>query len=481
MSAPNVLLAAGRIVGGKYAVKASLGMAGTGRVGRHHAITEPNQEVLLEVIACPEHGRHAFASEMEETRRRLADVPTRLVVPWSEHGVEESGLGYVVAPWPSVPPLGELVAVCTLLPAELVDLARALAASLGAAHAVGVLHLGLDASSVHVPPLTKGAVIVSGFGLVRAAAAAGVDGWQEGGAPELARGIAEATAAADVFGVARVLQHAATAGAATLEECLPAPMAETIRRALDADPRARFEDVAALAETLAAALAGKRPPPRTIPVPSSASLVAAAVVAPVEPPPPMAVSTSPFEVGSPRVSSSGEIAIVPPRRSAVPWVAGGVAVVLALVTGVVVVAKRPRPGPVAQEVLASRPAPSASAVATPIATAAVAVASPPDPPPIAREAEKPLGTNEAELTIACTPACETILVNGKALDTGVAPARLPAGTYGIGVSAPGYGGQWKKVVLKAGARQTVPFTMTPAVKAPAARPKNCGKFLKRCD
>ncbi len=491
MNAPGVILAAGRIVGARFTVKASLGTVGSGRIGRHHAITEPNQEVLLEVIACPERGRQAFASAIEETRRRLADVPTRLVVPFIDHGVEESGLGYVVAPWPSVPPLGELVGVCPLGPTEIVDLGRALSASLAAAHAVGVFHLGLDASCVYVPPLTTGAVLVSGFGLAHAASTAGIEGWEAGGAPELADGASHATRSADVFGAARVLVHAAlgspdrlAAGGAALEDRLPAPMVETLRRALDPDPRARFEDVLAFAEALAEALSGKRLPPRTIPVPSSTRTAVAAPTVPAEPPP-MVASTSPFEVSPPGVtSSSGETAFVPPRRSVLPWVGGGLA--LALAMGVLVVARRPRTGPIASEISPSLPVVVASGEGT-ASSREIAPPSAPTPPasapvpPAPPEVETPLGANEALLTVACTPACETVLVDGKPLTPVTAPAKLAPGTYGVGVSAPGYGGQWKKVVLKGGTRQTVPFTLTPAVKAPAQRPKNCGKFLKRCD
>lgn len=474
-----MLLPPGRIVAGRYAVKIALGVVRG--VGRHHALTEPNQEVLLETIACPPEARQAFSASMDETRTRLADVPTRLVAAPLVHGIDEqNGLAYVVSVWPSAPPLAELVAVCPLTPAEMVELGRAMAASLGAAHAAGALHLALDPSCVFVPPLGNGAVAISGFGVAQARAAG-------------ERAPLAATVATDVEGAARILVYAVTGvvdgkeGLVQAADRLPTAMTDVLRRGLDDDPQAHWESPAQLAEALSDALAGKASSPTTVRVPASAPKMPVPtpppmMVAPVPTPMPrppsppelaaplVAASTSPFAV-SPQAASSGELPTVAglhePGHRRLPVVAIGIGTValLALVTGIVWVARSPKPQPVAAAPPASAaPPPAAVTTAPPTPTPPASAAPPParEPPPV--------GANEAELVVTCEPACEVVLANSKPLTGYPDPVRLKPGTYGIGVSRAGYGGQWRKVVLKGGTRQTLSFTLTRA-NAPSRRPK----------
>ena len=78
-------------------------------------------------------------------------------------------------------------------------------------------------------------------------------------------------------------------------------------------------------------------------------------------------------------------------------------------------------------------------------------------------------------------------MTGQNLERYPETAHLSPGSYGVGVSSPGQGGQWRKVFVRAGEQQTVTFTLTPAAPARPAAPTApaaktpCGKFLKRCN
>lgn len=85
--------------------------------------------------------------------------------------------------------------------------------------------------------------------------------------------------------------------------------------------------------------------------------------------------------------------------------------------------------------------------------------------------------NRGELLVECDPVtCTTIALDGK-VSSGPGPFVVRPGFHGVGVSRPGYGGQWKRVEVPEGGQTTVRFTLTPALPPKKA----CGKFLERCN
>jgi pyruvate/2-oxoglutarate dehydrogenase complex dihydrolipoamide acyltransferase (E2) component len=125
--------------------------------------------------------------------------------------------------------------------------------------------------------------------------------------------------------------------------------------------------------------------------------------------------------------------------------------------------------PSASTPVAAAPAPSESAPA--------ATATPPAsaPEPLASAAA---GPEAAELTIVCTPECDSITIDDNALkDNLTEPVQLPAGAHTLTAAKATYVSQTKKVTLKPGQKQRAMFILFKPGPAPA---KHCGKFLERC-
>lgn len=107
------------------------------------------------------------------------------------------------------------------------------------------------------------------------------------------------------------------------------------------------------------------------------------------------------------------------------------------------------------------PAPGASETAS----AATAAAAPEEP-------------RSALLTVACTPECSSVTIDGEAVT--VFPASLAPGAHSVVAQRGSHAPQKKRVTLTAGKPETVAIVW----RAPSAEPapkKSCGKFLKRCD
>jgi hypothetical protein len=201
---------------------------------------------------------------------------------------------------------------------------------------------------------------------------------------------------------------------------------------------------------------------------------------PVDFPPPEAPYPYP-----PNRSDTGHDVEALPLTSSSRWVAlaaGAAGLLLALLTGVLVVhsVRARAPKPVATTV-ASAP-PSAGEVPS-----AVVTAPPPAPPSATDEDSAPppavasattsrgqLATNEAELNVLCEPLpCEVVMLDGKSMTEYPGPAIVRPGPHGIGISRRGYYGQWQRAVLTAGQRRTVRFTLAPAAPKPCAKGRPC--------
>lgn len=194
------------------------------------------------------------------------------------------------------------------------------------------------------------------------------------------------------------------------------------------------------------------PPPAPPPRRSSPSIPDAT------PSSPAPAVTDPAGTTSAPIATPIEPVAMRPRRSV--YIPNRVLVVLvvavtALTLGVTIAAFRK---------INSTPPPSPSAA---VASETADTPGPPTsivvpPPPVdeaAPDAAAVLGTNESELEVQCTPACDKVLIDGKLNTQYPAPLRLTPGRHGVGVGRTGYGGQFKLVFLKPAERQTVSFTL----------------------
>jgi serine/threonine-protein kinase len=518
VSAPD--WTAGQVVGGKYTVKAVLRRGERTATYSAIAIEDPPREVVLRAVGKDDASSlDAFAARVPE----LAGLPAPYVLRVLEVSTdEETGARFVASEHARHPSLASLIALGTLTIGEAITLANELARIVDAAHDKRVLHLGLKPTSVFVGTMLTGGVEVSDFELPELDDTFERKRWL---APEQLEG-APATAAADVFSTALLVFHAITGkhywSATTIEELraemeapliapwkradehgvtLPPEMDEVFVKALSHAPAERPRRVADFARALDAApktVISVPPPPMDLVASLAATENAALPGAPAEAPitPEVIVplgGPAPVEGISPPlrpppaapVDARPPIHAAPPvgedearrRKLVVVGVLGGAAAILML--GLVASAFRHCGS-------GAVPVASASAVAATVASIAepTAAAPPPPPPPQATEAPPPpvaevdaappapaLGPDESELLVLCEPACNVVMVDRKSM-TGYSDAmKLPPGKHGVGVSSPGYYGDWKLVTTKPGERSTVTFLLTKKPPTPTKPPK----------
>jgi serine/threonine protein kinase len=511
-------LAAGRIVGGRYTVKAAIGR--TPWACTYAALTEPNRDVVLTIVEDELVSHEAAEAELRRVRDTVRALPEHLVVPWLGDGVDkELHTLYLVAPRTPEPTLAELVEICPLPPAEAAAFLRSLAQALDAAHAYGLLHLALAPSRVFVGPMPKYAVHVGEFAsaVLRAhckdpRALAFDAAWA---APEIAQRGEAHGATCDVFSAALLAFFAMTresfwrsrpAGSETAQDLsawlgevsaprssaaararelgveLPDALDAVFVRALAASPTERFTSVGELADAFSLAVDPAYQPAPRAPLPSRPRL-------PEAHDDDGAVALSPAsEAEEPRRSSlqarvhqarNALRALDVQKRRVVVLVAGGAVVFLLLFIVVGALAARGKPDASA--------APSASVAAADPSTRpsepAAASSTPPATPP-----------DSGVVVVVCTPECDRVLVDGRLI--GASPVRLvvAAGAHAVDARRNNYVRQERRVVVAAGDEQTVTCTLVPvAAPRPAAPPapqgvapagtpkKRCGKFLERCD
>jgi eukaryotic-like serine/threonine-protein kinase len=133
--------------------------------------------------------------------------------------------------------------------------------------------------------------------------------------------------------------------------------------------------------------------------------------------------------------------------------------------------------------------PTAAAAAPPVETqdaapAVVAQGTPDAGAPVV-EGTEGAAAAVAELTIVCTPDCDSVKVDDRMLDTNDAgvvrpePLDVAVGPHVLAVGRATYVTQTKKVTLKAGQKARETFYLS-KVGAVAPLPRPCGKFLERC-
>jgi hypothetical protein len=126
---------------------------------------------------------------------------------------------------------------------------------------------------------------------------------------------------------------------------------------------------------------------------------------------------------------------------------------------------------------------SSSALALAVTPSAPANDTPPvvpAPSPSQQAATPPAdATGPALLTVSCTPECDVVTVDGKAVTS--FPAGLAPGSHTVRARRGAHAPQSKRVTLVAGKEETLSFVFFAKRAAPPPPKKPCGKFLQRCD
>jgi hypothetical protein len=483
-----VVLPIGQVVGKRFTIRRVLtrGL----HVTAYEAITAPSREVLLEAYAVAPLGPEV-AARLDAVVREVNRLPPNIVLPMLEAGIDqEMGIAYAASEASVTPALADLVRLCPLSGDELAAFVGRLAAALDAAHGVGLLHRTLDPSKVFVGPGPRCDVRLAGFGAGLVTGKAGDPAWA---APEADT---QPSRACDVYAAALLTRFAASgalAGAATaapLDPRLERALAKGLARA----PGERYPTAGALARAVMDALGSRivvSVPALQValPVPDSERTPAEAgftdVTDATEPWVPPAESTSrdaaPWAADPPRPASAPEPPVFPfgqPGRQAGPPRKAFVAIAAAL--GIVTVATfavavhRGRGGAAPVKIAATS---SSEAVPPPppsLPASSALLGAPPEPAP--GPAPGPVG----RLAVRCTPACDTIEIDGQPVDA--FPAEVAPGSHTVVARRGTYAAQKKRVNVGTTKPTEVAFVWAAA--RPTYRPppkKPCGKFLQRCD
>jgi eukaryotic-like serine/threonine-protein kinase len=494
----------GHVLAGKYSVRALLGYGGA--TASYAAVLASGRPVVLKLFSPQLADRGDVLGALQRAAGVTNALPADATAPILDVGFDpQTRSPFTATEQMPVPSLLDTVRAGPLPPADVALVLRGVALAVDAAHAQGLAHGGLKPQNVFVGPPTPAGhrmvkVIDFGVGIARATLPTDEGRWMAAPwlAPEQLQGGPEGPAV-DVFSAGLLAFFAATgrpywrscqaptpdlAGwqqeiaavrvppsvrARELGVAFPVGWDMVLARALAPNPRERFGSVAELSNALAVMAQGAAVP------------VAAPVAQPVQPAQPLQapVMIQPVEAAALPVEG-------PPRSRAGLWigltigalvlVGGGIALALTL--------RKPPALPVANAPPPSASAPVATASATGAApSVAVAPESPPDAGAAAAATDTPIeaaAPEPAQLTVVCTPDCDTITIDDEVLDAGLAdPQSLQAGVHTVIVAKATYLSQTRKVTLKAGQKEKASFFLSRPGPAPAPT-KQCGKFLERC-
>jgi hypothetical protein len=253
---------------------------------------------------------------------------------------------------------------------------------------------------------------------------------------------------------------------------------EPLARALCIEPAERYGTVSELAAAVAQAFGVPKAEPSSPLVPRPPAAPSLPVSAAVAPSSELGFATTqpdPMFVASPHPEHSP---VVSGQRKGTRLVLLGAAVALAL--GAIGLAgwtiSRRGEGRVPQTSVASRGS-NTGLVPTGAATF--------DTPPPAMDSASPTiaprdgdARRPAQLTVACTPECDVVTVDGKAVAS--FPITVAPGTHTATARRGRHPLQTKRFDMIASEDQTVSFVFF-APRPPPTSKKPCGKFLQRCD
>jgi serine/threonine protein kinase len=516
-------------VAGKYSIQAPLGYGGA--TATYRASTAQGREVAVKLFEPTLGQRAEIMSLLERTYASTNALPPDGAVPVVDAGYDQStGAPYSATELIAAPSLARLVQSGPMPPDAVASFLRSLGRTVDLAHSMQLSHHGLAPTNVFVGPAPTFAARISDFGLENVRRAAPTPEGQARSAPwvapEQVQG-AQAGPQADVFSagllvffaltgrsywrscqgaqpdLARWMQEImaprtlASARAAELGVSLNPAFDGPLARALSLDPNERYRSVGELAASLGA-LVSKSDTSQTAAFPSSAFLPPEAQAQPPggwgggaeasgsrasprmpsRPPPVAGPPLAATQLRAPQQqSSSGKLVPVLIAAAAVLLLGGAAA------AWYIVKLRRP----VDSAPIAIAPV---EATTTPPATEPL-----PSAEPTAAPTAEPVAT-DAEVTITCAPACDEVLVDGKAFTSG---SKLTAGEHAVSVSKAGFTSQSETITVEAGKPLTREFTLAAAAAPPSTAASNppskpssaggtpaipnsqkCGKFLKRC-
>lgn len=255
---------------GDYRIENVLGEGAMGVVYR--AVRESDgAEVALKMIRPELAGDDAYRDRFAHEARAAAEIRHKHLVPVVDSGVAD-GRPYLATAYVAGETLESRIEQGPLSFAEILPIARGLAAALDALHGAGVVHRDLKPSNVMLDE--DSTVLLTDFGLAKGRAytvltrTGQVLGTLDYLAPELLLG-KPATPASDIYGLGGVVYHCLTGGPpfagkgvfelgfALLEERPPSPCPDplgwAVLQALEKDPAQRPPSAAGYVTMLAVA------------------------------------------------------------------------------------------------------------------------------------------------------------------------------------------------------------------------------------
>jgi serine/threonine-protein kinase len=282
--------APGRMVAGKYLVERTIGEGGLGAVVKARHV-QLDQDVAIKHIRPSELSRPDVVERFLREARLAAKIKNEHAVKVQDVDMLESGVPYMVMEFLEGRDLGQLLMPSPLPIDQAIDCLLQACEALAEAHAIGIVHRDLKPANMFLTPRPGGASLlkVLDFGISRLASDRGarvtrIDeriGTPEYMSPEQLEAVTDVDARADIWSLGVTLYELVTGKMPFPEEGLPqlcvailtkapVPMSAVnpdatpaleavVARCLEKDRDRRYQNVAELAQDLAAIWEGESP------------------------------------------------------------------------------------------------------------------------------------------------------------------------------------------------------------------------------